>query len=318
MAINKNLKNIYQNGFGKNTILVGVKGTSASALFESVDVFIKSKPDAEVVWVQSVDEFFEKAATTTATGDPLLVVGFGLLDELTDSYIPKLSRLNKKTTPQNYFIVTGKDFKSDEVLALFRKPRSAAFDVTYIFSAGHTRNRLIDLVEYYLSTTPKQAEYIVDVCNESIEELVQLFRKVKAFDFVLSFDQIKAIASKDIETRFITSLTGLKYKQAFEQLDATPKIRAAFFFQNINRNLARMSVIYPHTKRVKIPGKNQIIETKLTYNTLVDYWPAAGRYSPKDMLRRQLLTVELFDFITGTRPGDLQVKAAYARMLLKW
>lgn len=244
------------------------------------------------IYPKTSQELFEFVAHNDADAAPRLVVAYNGNELLKDSDLPRVSRFLHKNYFVNRLVLTGsKPIDDEEVAAQFKRGMTK----TYLLSFSSTETGKKQFVEWLADVgniSARNALTIAQEVNYDPSMGYNVARKVSYFPRALEDRELKILSEDFKQSPFANSLMMLKPADAMRAIDDFPIRTLPMVLDNMAKSVRTVGQIYPLTRQAKVPGKQQVIDSKINLNVLLRWWSVAGRYPPREQIRRQLLVVE--------------------------
>lgn len=230
--------------------------------------------------------------------------------------MPKLHRLLTKMEGQTHLIITGEKFTDSEIEKQFKRSMCAIFNVKITGSVAG-RKHLLSFVKTEFDITPYQAEQLTTKMQFSMDNILQLARKAKAFTH-LSYPELEDLAESSSDIAFTEALLRLRLADAMTLTENMTREGAEMALLSVLRAFKHIAIIHPVTRQVKTPGVAQAKQTRLPLGTIQRWWSVAGRYPPREQIRRNLLLVETSDRLNKEPSRTRNSFGAFERLVLGW
>lgn len=245
-----------------------------------------------------------------------VIVAENAAEYLGESDVPKIHRLLTKMEGQTNLVITGTKFADEEVEQQFKRSMCATFNVNFSTTDAGQAN-FHTLVEREFGLTPKQAELLSAKMQYNLDNVLQLSGKARAFDR-LTYSELDDLASFSSDIAFTEALIRLKLADAMLLTESMTRNMAEMTLLSVLRHFRHITTIYPITRQVKMPGVQQSKQTRLPLKTIQRWWTVAGRYPPREQIRRHLLLAETSDRIYREPNRDKTTFGAFERLVLGW
>lgn len=297
-----------------------VLGDVGVARTESVEAILRGFKDARLpVYRSSAEtstELFTDLSRRNYMASDSVIVAENAAEWLGEEDVPKLHRLLTKTEGQTHLLVTGTKFKDTEVAEQFKRSMSSTYNINFSGTdAG--QNHIHTLIEKEFNINPKQATLLATKLQYSVDNILQLARKAKAFDG-LSYPELDDLAEASTDIAFTEALIRLKLSDAMTLTENMTREKAEMTLLTVLRHFRHITTIYPATRQVKVPGVAQSKQVRLPLKTIQRWWSVAGRYPPREQIRRHLLLVETSDRVYREPNRDKNTFGAFERLVLSW
>lgn len=299
------------------TAILGDLGMARS---ESVDAILRGyKADNLPVYHSSAESstelFLDLSQRNYMASDSVFVVE-NAAEFLREEDVPKLHRLLSKTEGQTNLLITGSKFNNSEVAEQFKRSMSTTYNINFSGTdAG--QSHIHTLIEREFELTTKQAELLATKLQYNVDGILQLAGKAKAFDH-LTYSELDDLAESSTDIAFSEALIRLKLADAMTLTETMTRNKAEMTLLTVLRHFRHITTIYPVTRQVRVPGVAQSKQVRLPLKTIQRWWSVAGRYPPREQIRRHMLLVETSDRIYREPNRDKNTFGAFERLVLSW
>lgn len=260
-------------------------------LSDALDRITAKDKDRVVIrlWPSSSREIFEAVAHTDVDAAPRLIIAYGGNSLLTDKDLPNVMRTMAKNYFVNRLVLTGENpIKDAEVAAQFKRSMSKTYTLTF----GKTETAKVNYVTWIADVagiSMRSAAVVAQTTGFSTVRGYSAAKKIAAFPDALDNNAVKILSSDFGKSPFAESLLLLKPASAMAAIETFPARNLPPTLENLTKSVRIIGQIYPLTRQAKVPGKQQVIESRININVLNRWWDVAGRYPPREQIRRQLL-----------------------------
>lgn len=297
-----------------------VIGDVGMARASSVDAILRRFRQSQVpVYHTSAEtslELFRDLSQRNYMASDFTVVAENAAEYLKESDVPKLHRLLTKTEGQPHLIVTGTKFSNTEVEQQFKRTMCAIFNINFA-SSESGQQHFNTLIEKEFDLTTRHAVSLASKLQYNVDSALQLAEKAKAFDY-LSFVELDRLAESSTHIAFSEALIRLKLADAMVLTENMTRNQSEMILATVLRHFRHITTIYPLTRQVKVPGVQQSKQSRLPLKTIQRWWSVAGRYPPREQIRRHLLLVETSDRIYREPSRDKNTFGAWEHLVLGW
>lgn len=272
--------------------LVGLTG-SEDFLASSLKLIKEKQSDNIIVnlYPKSDRELFEAISQTDVNVEPRLYIAHSGLDVIDEASLLKIERLSRK----NYFpilvVLTGNLPKTVDSKDIFTGKVAQRYYQLDFKKTETGQERAKKWVQYIAQCDVQVADKIASLCEFDISRMYQLAQKVAYFDNMTP-QAVPLLVDDYLPGHFAISLAKLNYVEAMSLAKEIPPTLVPWVIYLLSNYTRTISQIYPLTRQVRIPTRQQVIDSKLTMATLQRWWDVAGRYPPEQQIRRNILLTQ--------------------------
>jgi len=304
----------------KNARAIAVLGDLGVARCESVEAILRGYKEKNLPvhhsYAENSAQLFLDLSQRNMYGSESVYVAENAAEWLSESDVPKLHRLLAKVAGQTNLIVTGSKFTNLEVAEQFKRSMSATYNINFS-STDAGQKHVQTLVEREFDLSEKQAILLSDKLQYNVDSILQLSTKAKAFDN-LTYPELDDLAEASKDIAFAEALIRLRLADAMSLTENMTRNNAEMTLLTVLRHFRHITTIYPVTRQVKMPGVAQSKQVRLPLKTIQRWWTIAGRYPPREQIRRHLLLVETSDRIYREPNRAKNTFGAFERLVLSW
>lgn len=238
----------------------------------------------------SMNEIYSELSQTDVDAEKRVIVAHRALDLIDDSDVLNLERLTRKNYFQTFVIMTGKLTMTDDLKQVFQKASARKYDLDFR-SSDSGRVRCGRWIEAVLDCSSKVSRKIMDECDYDFDRMCNLIMKLSYLGDIS--DKDVAFLAKDFApSRFQNRLLMLDYAGAMSAVPDVSPNNVPFLLTQLSNSVGIIGQIHPYTRQAKIPGRQQVIDSKISLPTLQRWWGVAGRYNPEQQIKRQILLAQ--------------------------
>lgn len=293
MNITKLIRDLGLNSWD-NLRAVSLVGPDA-LIADAVDRIVAKDSERVImrIWPKTSQDLFDAVSQHDVDSSPRTIIAYGAGTLFKETDLPKVTRLLMKSYHNNRVVVTGNTPISDEDIAAQFKRSTMSRTFLLSFSTTDTgRNQFAQWVGDVSGLPPRASFTVAHEVGFDVSRAYNVARKAAAFSEPLDIPSVKILATDFGTSPFANSLLMLRPAEAMRAAETFPIRTLPMVLDNMAKTIRTLGQIYPLTRQAKTPGKQQIIDSRLPLKTLERWWGVAGRYSPSEQLRRQLLIAE--------------------------